>query len=128
MGTNSVQHKQDNMKYLAVILFVAAVHAAPEAEADADALYGYYGYGARAYGLGYGYGYAGYPYAHHGYYYGKRSADAEADAQVLLNGNIGYGVYGATAAIAAPAVAAYHAAPVAVATAPVVQHVGYNVH
>merc|ERR1712003_441726 len=31
-------------------------------------------------------------------------------------------------AVAAPAVAAYHAAPVAVATAPVVQHVGYNVH
>merc|ERR1712154_379634 len=30
--------------------------------------------------------------------------------------------------VAAPAVAAYHAAPVAVATAPVVQHVGYNVH
>merc|ERR1712088_103226 len=30
--------------------------------------------------------------------------------------------------VAAAAVAAYHAAPVAVATAPVVQHVGYNVH
>merc|ERR1712209_69001 len=34
----------------------------------------------------------------------------------------------ATKVVAAPAVAAYHAAPVAVATAPVVQHVGYKVH
>merc|ERR1712214_152370 len=33
-----------------------------------------------------------------------------------------------TKVVAAPAVAAYHAAPAAVATAPVVQHVGYNVH
>merc|ERR1712227_1088939 len=46
--------------------------------ADADALYGYYGY-ARPYAYGYGYraGYYGYPYG----YYGKRSADAEPEAE-----------------------------------------------
>merc|ERR1719512_176251 len=104
------------MKYLAVILLVAAVHAAPEAEAEADALYGYYGYG-RAYGYG-GYGRAyGYGYPRYGYY-GKRSADAEAEPQVLLNGAIGYGVYGAHHAVAAPAVAGVYAAAPAVAAAP----------
>merc|ERR550532_2262840 len=68
--------------------------AAAEPTADADAYYGYYGYGARpyyGYGLGYrgyhglgyrGYGY-GYPYARRGYYYGKRSADADAEPQIL---------------------------------------------
>merc|ERR1712212_816799 len=64
---------------------------------------------------------------------------ADADAQLLAghgllgHGLLGHGlvggVYGAGHAVAAPAVATYaHAAPVAVATAPVVQHVGYNVH
>merc|ERR1711982_58000 len=63
--------------------------AEPEADADAALLYGAYGYGG--YGLGYaGYGYAGYPYAAgyayggypyaYGAYYGKRSADAEPEA------------------------------------------------
>ena len=86
----------------AVILLVAAVHAAPEAEAeaDADAYYGYYGYGARAYGgygygLGYGraYGY-GYPRAYG--YYGKRSADAEAEpeAEAEADAAVLYGAYG----------------------------------
>merc|ERR1712130_322795 len=69
--------------------------AEPEAEADAALLYGAYGYGG--YGLGYagygygaypyaaGYAYGGYPYAY-GAYYGKRSADAEpeADADAAL--------------------------------------------
>merc|ERR1712212_918149 len=75
---------------------------------------------------------------------------ADADAQLLAgHGLLGHGlvggVYAAGHAVAAPAVATYahaapavatyaHAAPVvaapavAVATAPVVQHVGYNVH
>merc|ERR1719347_225007 len=63
--------------------------AEPEADADAALLYGAYGYGG--YGLGYagygygaypyaaGYAYGGYPYAY-GAYYGKRSADAEPEA------------------------------------------------
>merc|ERR1712203_816634 len=62
--------------------------AAPEADADAAAAYyggyyghpGYYGYG---YGLGYR-GYYGYGYPRYGYYgphSGKRSADAEPEAE-----------------------------------------------
>merc|ERR1712142_596933 len=66
---------------------------------------------------------------------------ADADAQLLLGGHaIGYshGLLGAHIAAApiatvaaSPAVAevkTVHAAPVAVATAPVVHHVGYQVH
>merc|ERR1712098_64351 len=76
-----------------------------EAVAEADAEPGYLGYGG--YGLGYGYGgyalgYGGYGYGgYRGYggygygrgygYYGKRSADAEADAEP---GYYGYGGYG----------------------------------
>merc|ERR1711902_1940 len=64
---------------------------------------------------------------------------ADADAQIIA-GTYGHGLLGgvvaghaiaapAVAAAAAPAVATYaHAAPVAVATAPVVHQVGYNVH
>merc|ERR1712142_1319624 len=51
-----------------------------EAEPEADALYGYYGY-ARPYA--YGYRSYGYPYSY-GYRYGKRSADAEAEADPAL--------------------------------------------
>merc|ERR1719333_137987 len=80
--------------------------AEPEADADAALLYGAYGYGG--YGLGYagygygaypyaaGYAYGGYPYAY-GAYYGKRSADAEPEADAdaaLLYGAYGYGGYG----------------------------------
>ena len=32
-----------------------------------------------------------YPYAHHGYYYGKRSADAEPEADAYY-GHYGYGL------------------------------------
>merc|ERR1712241_1543844 len=69
--------------------------AKPAADADADALYGYYGYpyGYRAYGYGYGY-----PYRYG--YYGKRSADAEAEPQILgypgLVGGVYAGLPGAT--------------------------------
>merc|ERR1712156_1302868 len=78
------------MKYLAIlaIALFAIVAAEPEADADAAAAYyggyyghpGYYGYG---YGLGYR-GYYGYGYPRYGYYghhYGKRSADAEPEAE-----------------------------------------------
>merc|ERR1712087_1036904 len=78
------------MKYLAIlaIALFAVVAAEPEADADAAAAYyggyyghpGYYGYG---YGLGYR-GYYGYGYPRYGYYghhYGKRSADAEPEAE-----------------------------------------------
>merc|ERR1712168_761517 len=69
---------------LVVLALAALAYAVPEADADAALLYGAYGYG----------GYAGYPYAYSGYraygygypyrtygYYGKRSADAEPEAE-----------------------------------------------
>merc|ERR1719348_1566860 len=76
------------------VVHVAKREAEPEAKADAGLLYGAYGYGAGLgyAGLGYGYsglGYAGYGgyglgYGRLGYaglgYYGKRSADAEPEA------------------------------------------------
>merc|ERR1712123_456290 len=92
------------MKFIAACL-VAAAFAEPEANAEADAalLYGAYGYGGHAspYALGYrGYaGYAGaygaYPYAraYSGHYIGKRSADAEPEADA----NAYYGAYGYSA-------------------------------
>merc|ERR1711941_1081 len=74
---------------------VAKRSADAEPEADAAYLYGGYGYGAFGgaypYGLGYN-GFAGYPYGYPavGYsaYYGKRSADAEPEADAY------YGYYG----------------------------------
>merc|ERR1712042_349178 len=56
-----------------------------EAEPEADALYGYYGY-ARPYA--YGYRSYGYPYS-----YGKRSADAEPEADAYYYGAYGYRAY-----------------------------------
>merc|ERR1712024_222308 len=81
---------QINMKFLVLAALVAV------ADADAEPGYGYggYGYGGRGYGRG---------------YYGKRSADAEADAGVVLAGPSGTI---ATTSYAAPVVGA---APVAVA-------------
>merc|ERR1712079_703877 len=108
---------QTTMKFLLIgALAIAAVMAEPEADADAAVYYGgyyghpgYYGYGGyrsgyygypRAYGYGlynrgyYG-GYYGYPYATgYGYrHFGKRSADAEpeadADAAVYYGGYYG---------------------------------------
>merc|ERR1711881_378231 len=76
-----------------------------DAEPEADAYYGVYGYGG--YGLGYA-GYADYGYpaysaysglyhgayaAPHLGYYGKRSADAEPEADAYY-GAYGYGGYG----------------------------------
>merc|ERR1711936_510716 len=91
MGT-VFQRQSDNMKMLVVLALAALAYAEPEAEADAALLYGAYGYaGYHPYASVYsGYrGYYGHPYTYGGYY-GKRSADAEpeADADAL------YGYYG----------------------------------
>merc|ERR1719220_1714956 len=70
------------MKFALVVCFAALVacepEAKPEAKADPWLTYGY---------SGLYHGYAGYPYAAHSYYYGKRSAEAEpeANADVSIN-------------------------------------------
>merc|ERR1712012_1272649 len=82
----------------AIVVCLAALAAA---DADADALYGSYGYSA--YGP-YNYGYSGYsvrPYSYgyasyrpaysYGRYYGKRSADAEPEAEA--DAFYGYSAY-----------------------------------
>merc|ERR1712227_808300 len=76
------QRQSDNMKMLVVLALAALAYAEPEADADAYLLYGAYG---NAGYTGYPYGYYGYPYA-----YGKRSADAEPEADALY-GYYGYG-------------------------------------
>merc|ERR1712156_887007 len=78
----------------------AAVEARKKREAEAKAdpeawYYGYYGHGYGGYyGLGYGRyygGYYGYPYAGYGYrHFGKRSADAEPEADAAADAYYGY--------------------------------------
>jgi len=137
------------MKYLALlaIALFAVVAAEPEADADAAAHYyggyyghpGYYGYGRYGYGYGRYHGYYGYPYGRYGYahHYGKRSADAEPEAEAeadpayLYAGHYGYagryayGAYGYpySYGYAGYPYAAYYRAPVAVAAAASHQHV-----
>merc|ERR1711997_1077657 len=90
---------------LAVLASYAVADAVPnadanaDADADADAWYRTYGYGLRHYG-GYG-GYYGLGHygGYRGYYgYGKRSADAQPDAQPAANADADadawYGAYG----------------------------------
>jgi len=118
------------MKYLALlaIALFAIVAAEPEADADAAAAYyggyyghpGYYGYGRYGYGYGRYHGYYGYPYGRYGYahHYGKRSADAEpeadaeADPAYLYAGHFG-GYYGYPYAYGAYPYAAYYRPAVA---------------
>merc|ERR1712193_28692 len=71
-----------------------------EPEADAALLYGAYGYAGYAaspctYGYStYPYSYGGYPYTYGARYLGKRSADAEPEADAaLLYGAYGYAGY-----------------------------------
>merc|ERR1712048_1256905 len=79
-----------NMKMFVVLALAALAYAEPEAkpeaEADAALLYGAYGYAG--YGYPYGYRTYGYPYTYG--YYGKRSADAEPEADA----DAYYGYYG----------------------------------
>merc|ERR1739849_49576 len=99
MGTLnwSLVEEGSKMKFLATACLVAAAFAEPEAKADADAalLYGGYGYTGLGYaGLGYagyGYPYAGYGYGH---FLGKRSADAEPEAEAEADPALLYGAYG----------------------------------
>merc|ERR1712045_679407 len=82
------------MKFAFVVCFAALAAAKPDAKADAKADPWYtYGYGAYPYAYG-GYRTYGYGFPHVNGYYGKRSADAEpeADPAVLYSA---YGAYGA---------------------------------
>merc|ERR1712123_371851 len=110
MGSFCLVKHRDSMIKIALLVCSAALAAA---EADADALYGAYGYGGylghRTYshglgaigysGLGHtGYSTLGYSRGYGGYgrgYFGKRSADAEPEAEAdALYGAYGYGGYG----------------------------------
>merc|ERR1712110_361791 len=88
--------QSDNMKFFAVLALAAVAFAEPEADANADpaVLYGAYGYGlpyASVYGGYRTYGaYPGYPFG----YYGKRSADAEPEADAEADPALLYGAYG----------------------------------
>merc|ERR1712121_347522 len=87
--------KEIKMKFIATACLIAAAFAEPEAKADADPalLYGAYGYAGLGYAgyTGYPYTYGAYPYAYGAHYIGKRSADAEpeADAALLYGGYTG---------------------------------------
>merc|ERR1712172_431206 len=78
----------------------ATVMALPTAAAEpaADAYYGRYGYGLVHHAYGYGlahhgayYGAYAHPYAY-GHYYGKRSAEAEPEADAYYGHHYGYGL------------------------------------
>ena len=108
------------MKFFAVLALAAVAFAEPEADANADpaVLYGAYGYGLpysgvyRSYGA-YPYGYrtyGAYPYA----YYGKRSADAEPEADPALlytTSNVVSPLTTAYTHVAAPLTTAYTGVP-----------------
>merc|ERR1711909_75321 len=87
MGT-VFPRQSDNMKFFAVLALAAVAFAEPEADAKADPalLYGAYGYGLPYAGVYGGYRtYGAYGAYAGGYgYYGKRSADAEPEADPAL--------------------------------------------
>merc|ERR1712117_580094 len=77
MGTQSFH---DSLKMKMIVVLALASMAMAEPEADPALLYGSYGYGAYPYAGVYGaYRSYGYPYTYG--YYGKRSADAEPEAE-----------------------------------------------
>jgi len=90
------------MKFIAIACFAAVAFAEPEADAKADPalLYSTFGYGGYPAYSTYGlrtYGFPAYTYGYNGYY-GKRSADAEPEANAkadpaLLYSTFGYGGY-----------------------------------
>merc|ERR1711892_1078248 len=97
MGTTVGRLQTSNMKLLVLSSVFAAALGAPEAvaEADADAYYGQYQWPG-AYGMSpYGHGFSSTCYGcrPYGHFLGKRSADAEADADVHYGGvyGLGYG-------------------------------------
>merc|ERR1712227_755971 len=96
MGT-VFPRQSDNMKLIAVLALAAVAFAEPEADPKADPwlTYGYAGYGYPYAGVYGGYRtYGAYPYSYA--YYGKRSAEAEPEAEAdpaLLYGAYGYGAY-----------------------------------
>merc|ERR1711862_727878 len=95
MGT-VFPRQSDNMKFFAVLALAAVAFAEPEAEGKADPalVYGSYGYPyAGVYGGYPGYRtYGAYPYSYS--YYGKRSADAEPEADAEADPALLYGAYG----------------------------------
>merc|ERR1712002_985683 len=117
-----LNYTQIIMKFFVVALSIASCYAAPAADADAQLLLG-----GHALGLGYSHGLLGAHIA------AAPVATVAAAPAVAAVNTVAAAPAVAVAApavhtIAAPAVAAVHAAPVAVATAPVVHHVGYQVH
>merc|ERR1712240_916210 len=102
MGIQWSTRTSKMMKSILFVALVAAAYAEAEPKADADAFYGTYGYAAPFNGYntafnGYNaYAYGARPYGYNAYNYGsypyhaigKRSADAEADADAF------YGSYG----------------------------------
>merc|ERR1712024_354276 len=81
MGT-VFPRQSDNMKLIAVLALAAVAFAEPEADPKADPwlTYGYAGYGLPYAGVYGGYRtYGAYPYSYG--YYGKRSAEAEPEAE-----------------------------------------------
>merc|ERR1719225_2186953 len=92
------------MKLIAVLALAAVAFAEPEADPKADPwlTYGYAGYGYPYAGVYGGYRtYGAYPYSYG--YYGKRSAEAEPEAEADP------AVLYSTAHVAAPLTTAYHA-------------------
>merc|ERR1712110_45126 len=95
MGT-VFPRQSDNMKFFAVLALAAVAFGAYGTGLPYASVYGGYrtygGYGAYPYSYGY-YGYrtyGAYPYA----YYGKRSADAEPEADAEADPALLYGAYG----------------------------------
>merc|ERR1711909_153529 len=113
MGT-VFPRQSDNMKFFAVLALAAVAFAEPEADAKADPalLYGAYGYGLPYAGVYGGYrtygAYGAYPYSYG--YYGKRSADAEPEADPALlytTSNVVSPLTSAYTPVAAPLTTAY---------------------